>query len=320
LEKIGETEIKLEPLEAVRQAISGIAKPAEPTAKRRILLTGAGGFIGSALRGQLSLQFDVIALKRNELDVEAGSTWLSILAAEHSVDTIVHLANPVVYTSNRALGPSLTMLRNVIDVCVTQDITLVYLSSWEVYSGYAGVLHADEALPLLPRGPYGEAKQLAETMIAHRHRIDGLRCALIRSSPVYGPGSSKPKFIFNFLEKAVCSEDIVTHRYLNGDASLDLLYIDDLVSLLTKVCQERYVGTLNIGTGVLTSTPAIAKYLKDALKSRSRIDYVSIKSHAAHIAMNYRRAKTELGWEPKIPLSDGLQLVLKNYIEKAGTS
>lgn len=312
-DRTGETEIKLEPLEAVRRAIEENASPTPSKAKRTLLVTGARGFIGTALCKRLESQFEVIAPDREELDIEVGSTQLSILAAQRNVDCIIHLANPRIFTSNVALGKTMTMLRNVLEVCVARDISLIYPSGWEIYSGYAGSLMADEALPAFPRGPYGETKQFAELMLAHWQQVEGLRCAIIRSSPVYGSGTQKPKFLFNFIDRARRSEPIVTHRYLNGDAALDLLHIDDFVDALVRACERDYVGVINVGTGITTSTRAIAEILKKEIGSNSCIEQTQIESHTACIAMSYQRASQVLGWYPKITLQEGLRRLLVDH-------
>ena len=146
------------------------------------------------------------------------------------MDCIVHLANPRVYTSNTALGESLSMLKNVIDVCISRDIRMIYPSNSEIYSGCEGTIHVDESTTPCPRGPYGETKYLSELLIDHNRDTAGLRCAVMRSSPVYGHGSDKPRFLYNFIEKCLRSETVVTHRYRNGKPSLDLMHIDDVVA------------------------------------------------------------------------------------------
>jgi UDP-glucuronate decarboxylase len=304
----GETEIKLEPLAAVRDALA--TERATTNEQAPILITGGGGFLGTAASARLCSEFQVIAPTRDALDLERGSLPLDLLVGEYNARMIVHLANPRVFTSNSAMGSTLIMLRNVIDVCVTRDIPLLYLSGWEVYSGYRGTLRADESLPPLPRGPYGETKYLCEVLIEHARATMGLRCGLLRSSPVYGNGGDKPKFICNFIEKARRGETIITHRYLNGDPGLDLLNVDDLVSAIVQAVRIEFTGTLNLGTGTVTSTRAIAEMLKELTGSSCRIEQTLIEADSACIAMDARRAAATLGWHPEITLAQGLSRLL----------
>jgi UDP-glucuronate decarboxylase len=312
VEATGEREIKVDPLQAVRRAI-GLDRNRSQNQKRRVLVTGGHGFIGRHTCKELAKVFDVFSPSSSELDLQLGSTQLYLLVVENEIDSIIHLANPRIFTSNIALGDTLTMLRNVLDVCVARSIKLIYLSCWEVYSGYrSSNLYANESLPLLPKGPYAETKYLAEIMIEHCRRTQNLRYIILRSSPVYGIGSGKPKFIYNFIDKIKRSQRIVTHRYNNGVPALDLLYITDLVSVVTKAVNSDYDGSLNIGTGVITSIPRIAEILRELIGGQSEINSTLIDNDAAGIAMNASIAKNTLGWEPAITVEQGLQIILKN--------
>jgi nucleoside-diphosphate-sugar epimerase/rhodanese-related sulfurtransferase len=316
LKATGETQVKLEPLMAVRAALGIDKKKSKQISSRNILLTGGNGFIGHALREALGGDFNVLAPSHEDIDISLGSTLLDLLVDEKGIDCIVHLANPRIYTSTIAMGQSLTMLRNVIDVCLTRNIPLVYPSGWEIYSGYSGILRADEAIPPLPRGLYGETKYLAESLISHCIRTAGLLCALVRSSPVYGKGSDRPKFIYNFIEKALLSKPIVTHRYRNGEPALDLLYIDDLIAAIVEIIKTGFIGTLNFGTGLLTSTSQIGKIIVDKLQSRSIIKHIDIDADVANIAMNWHHAHKKIGWKPKITIEKGMDLILSDYLSK----
>jgi nucleoside-diphosphate-sugar epimerase len=312
----GEFEIKLEPLNAVRRAIGESAQATRSRCTRTLLVTGSSGFIGAAACNSLRRQYEVVAPIREQLDLQRGSTLLGVLARESRVDYIVHLANPRVYTSNAAIGATLTMLRNVLDVCVNDDIPLIYLSNWEVYSGYNGSIQANELTTLNPRGPFGETKYLAEQLIEHVRRTTPLRCGILRCSPVYGGGGSRPKFLRRFAELAAAAQPIVTHRYSTGEPALDLLHIDDCVAALTSAIGQNFCGTANIGTGVLTSTRSVAQLLTNTFESTAKLSYLPIDGSFASIEMDCRYASQVLGWKPRVDFPTGLRRFLSEiYFE-----
>ncbi|MDD1625493.1 MAG: NAD(P)-dependent oxidoreductase [Methylococcaceae bacterium] len=312
LEATDEKEIKVDTLHAVRRALGEDRRNAHHE-KLHILVTGGAGTLGKPVRQKLSEQFEVIAPNRMELDIQRGGAQLDLIAGERQIDCIVHLAAPRVYTSNIALGDTLSMLRNVLDVCVARDIKLIYLSSFEVYSGYrSSQLMADESLPMFPKGPYAETKYLCEILIEHCRRTQGLRCALLRSSSVYGAGSDRPKFIYSFIDKIKRSQPIVTHRYNNGLPALDLLYIDDLVMAVSMAAGSNFSGNLNIGTGVTTSTKKIAEILRDLIGGQVDINSILMGSDTACIAMDAGKAQEKLGWQATIGIEQGLQFILSN--------
>lgn len=312
IHRTGEKEIKLEPLRAVRAALQdGLTSIIDDVP--RVLLTGGTGFIGQALFRELSNRHYVVAPSRNEVDLIAGAVDLDLIVKEHRVNFIVHLANPRVYTSNHAIGETLALLRNVLDVCRENNIRLIFPSRWEVYSAYrTGEIIADENLPLFPKGPYGEAKLLCENLIEHHRKLYGLKCGLLRSSPLYGEASDRPKFIYNFIGKAKKNEPINTHRYLNGEPKLDLLYVDDFVSAVVAAIETYFVGNLNIGSGCAVSTRKVAEWIVSRLDSSSTIDSRIIEDYVANITMDTSLARKIIAWQPTVTWEMGIDRLLES--------
>ena len=312
IQATGEHEIKLEPLQSVRLALEDepLAKPHD--AEHRILLTGGAGFIGQALFRELSKQYYVIAPLRADVDILAGALELDLLVKEHQINCIVHLANPRIYTSTHAIGDTLVLLRNVLEVCKENNIHLIYPSGWEVYSAYrANEIIAGENLPLFPKGPYGEAKLLCENLIAHHRSLHGLKCGLLRSAPLYGNNSDKPKFIYNFIGKAKTNQPIATHRYLNGDPKLDLLHIDDFVTAVIGAIGKYFIGNVNIGTGRSVSTWQIAEWIIEETGSTSTLSARNIDDYVANITMDISLAQKALNWQPTVTWDTGLRNLLE---------
>jgi len=309
MQATGESEIKLEPLRAVRQALGEVAAAAgeEP----RVLVTGGSGFVGQALLDKLGECCFVLAPPRAQVDLLAGALDLDLLVKEHGINCLLHLAAPRVYTSNHAMGEMVTLLRNALDVCRENRLRLVYPSTWEVYSGYrTSTLLADESLPLYAKGPYGEAKLFCEQMIENQQKRYDLSFAMLRSCPIYGEGCDRPKFIYNFIDKARKGLPITTHSYLNGEPKLDLLHIDDFASAMIAAVTSGFTGTVNIGSGRATGTREVAEWIVSQTGSRSVVDSRTIEDFAANITMDISKAKSLLGWQPHLKWEVGMSRLL----------
>jgi len=309
----GEEAIKLEMLSTIRQALGKERQKLSlsKTSSHRLLLTGASGFIGSSLLEMLKLKHQVVAPTHQNIDLTHDTVSFDLLVKEHEIDTIIHLANPRVYTANEAMGTTLLMLKNILDVCKANKLNLVYLSGWEIYSGYkTQELKADELLAPCPGGTYGQTKWLCELLIEHYSWYYQVPVLILRPSPVYGPGSNRPRFIWNFLEIALNNKEIVTHKYINGFPKLDLLHIDDLCVAVTSAIEHEAEGTINLGTGVGLSTTEVAEYIIKCVDSKSRIRHIDIEGYTSNIIMDTRRAVTMLGWQPVVDLNQGLETII----------
>jgi len=283
----------------------------ENSTQKNILVTGGSGFVGKALLPLIKSKYSYFALASKDMDLLGGAAELDLYVKENMISHIVHLANPRVYTSNKSLGSTLTMLRNILEVCKNNKIALVYPSGWEIYSGYASsYLMADESLPPNPKGPYGETKWLCETLINMYIEKYNLKCAILRSSPLYGIGGERPKFIWSFIESASKSLPIKTHNFLNGSPGLDLMYVDDFCNAIIAVLDNNYFGRLNFGTGRLISTKKVAEIICDYVHSSSTIESVDISEYAPNVAMDSSLARDVLNWGALVQFEDGVKKLI----------
>jgi len=311
IKKTNKEAIQLGMLESVRCALD--LNESKQKNKKAILITGASGFIGSALTKTLKDKYDLIAPPGKEINLLNGSMALDLLVKEFKPNLIIHLANPRIYTPTQAMGEMIVMLKNVLDVCRINDIPIIYPSSWVVFGGYYDnkLLSASEKLTPRPKDTYGETKMLCEMLLRHYQEIYGLKVCLLRISPVYGSDSDKPKFIWNFLEKAKNNLPIYTHKYKNGPPILDLLHIKDLVRAIEAIIEKDFFGTLHLGSGKGFSTFEIAQKIKKICGSESKIFLREIDDYNANIIMDISKAQKVLNWAPNIDIDEGLMEIIK---------
>lgn len=302
--------IQLDVLAVARQAAIGsgelLIKKSGGT-----LVTGGSGFLGRAVAKSLAADQPVRAPSRQDIDLTRDLVRLEILARQSGVDTVLHLAYPHVITTNASMGEALVMLKNVLDVCVANDLRLVYLSTAELYGGYqADHLLADANLAANPATTYGKSKALGEEMIRTTARQRGLRAAIVRCSPVFGPDSSRPKLLWSFIRSAREGAEIIYHRYENGPARLDLLFQDDAIAAIGAVVRSGYEGTLQIGSGRSISILDIAEAVI-ARAGMGTISSIPIRGYACNIVMDLTVAGRTLGWQPMIPFEEGLEWMMR---------
>jgi nucleoside-diphosphate-sugar epimerase len=287
--------------------LSAVRRALEPPAARSassdaVLVTGGTGFIGQKLVSALEDDASVIAPGRDEVDLTGPSFPLDRVVREREVGTLVHLAHPRILTANRSLGEAMTAMKNVLDVCGENGLRLVYLSGWEVFSGYrtSHPLTAEESLPPLPGSVYGYSKALCESLMQQMADFRGFRYCLVRSGPVFGRESSRPRFIRTFIDKALRNESIVVHRYSNDLPRLDLMHVDDLVAGIKSVVDVDATGVFHLGSGTLLSTTEIAKRVSHKLGSDSPIVAKNVDSEVCNVTMSTAKARARLAWSPKV--------------------
>lgn len=309
----GEASIKLDMVESLREALP---KQTRPTRADGILVTGGNGFIGVPLRDRLAETHRVVAPDSKSLDLLGPVVNLDRFCREHDIAKIVHLAYPRIYTNNEAMGQSLTMLRGILDVCKSRRIELVLPSSWVVFSGYrTRSLDADEYSAPRPRGVYGEAKFLEETLVRNAAANGEVIATIVRLSPIYGARSLRPRLIRFAHQYLLENRTIITHRYRNGLPSLQLLYVDDAVAGLASVVRHGRSPTYHLGGSTSYEPREIIASIGEVMGRRPNIEEARIEDDTANVFLDFSRTESELGWQPTVGLPEGLRHTLADALQ-----
>ena len=274
--------------------------------RKTVLIIGARNFLNRSLTDLLKVRYDAIIANESDFDLFKSPIELDFAVKKNGVFLIIYVSEPTPYTTNKTLGNMVLALKNILDVCKENKISILYASSYAVYSGYKKTKKVTEALSFYPKDTFGEGKMLCEILLNHYKQNYGLNVCLLRFARIYGLNGGKAKFIQNFFEKTRDNIPIKVHKYKNGFPKLDLLHIKDAVNAINCAIGKNFYGTLNIGSGDAVSTFELAQKIKKICGSKSKISFQKINNYNANIIMDISKAKKIINWSPKVNINDGL--------------
>lgn len=298
------------------------------------LITGAAGFLGSALANYLAREGhqvrglddlstgDPNSLSQGVLftrgDVNDRPKLWTLL---QDVDCVYHLAArvfvsesiqyPREYNSSN-VGGTVSLMEAMRDVGVGR---VVFISSGAVYGDQREQPVLESASPN-PRSPYAVSKLAAEYYVRTIGALWGIETVSLRVFNAYGPGQilppAHPPVIPNFLRQAVRGGTLVVHG--DGTQTRDYVYVEDVVRAMVAASTAPDIDqrVINIGFGKDVSVRDLVKLVLEITKSDAEVIYnprndPGVSSMCADLTL----AKKLLGYQPSIPLDEGLRLTLK---------
>ena len=171
--------------------------------------------------------------------------------------------------------------------------------------------------PVVPRGVYDEAKRFGEAITMAYHRTHGLRTRIARIFNTYGPrmrlddGRALP----NFMVQALKGEDITV--YGNGAQTRSFCYVEDLIEGIKRLLDSDVADPVNLGNPEEITVLDFAKEIVRLTGSKSRIIFCPLPQNDPKVRQpDITKAKTMLGWEPKVSRQEGLRRTLQYFKEK----
>jgi nucleoside-diphosphate-sugar epimerase len=312
--------------------------------KRRILLTGGAGFIGSQLARRLVSDNSIVifdnlhrnALRFTDLEDHPSVRFIqgdildkeAVAEATRGCDIVVHLAaiagvDTVMDMPTRTMKVNLLGTLNALDAAVEAKVKkFIDFSTSEVFGSqvYMAEEHNSTALGVVgeSRWTYAVSKLAAEHLTHSYLREHGLPAVTIRPFNVYGPQQVGVGAIHTFVEDAIRGNDLVIHG--DGNQIRAWCFIDDMVdgAILCLEKDEAVGHVFNIGNPRATVTVAnLAQLIKRLAASDSRIvygykEYVDIELRIPSI----KKAQKMLGFWPKVDLEEGLLRTIGWYRER----
>ncbi|MQA29805.1 MAG: NAD-dependent epimerase/dehydratase family protein [Luteitalea sp.] len=308
--------------------------------KKRVVITGAAGFIGSHLsetlldRGYEVIGVDNLltgATANIEHLVNRDFTFIkhdvtNYIYIEGAVDAVLHWASPASPIDYMELPiPTLKVgalgTHKALGLAKAKGARFVLASTSEVYGdplehpqkeSYWGNVN-----PVGPRGVYDEAKRFAEAMTMAYHRYHGLDTKIVRIFNTYGPRMrvNDGRAVPAFMSQALRNEDVTV--FGDGSQTRSFTYITDLVDGIIRLMLSSENDPVNIGNPRETTIGEIAETIIQMTGARSKIIYRPLPTDDPKVRQpDITRARTLLGWKPSVQLEEGLVKTIEYFKTK----
>jgi dTDP-glucose 4,6-dehydratase len=300
--------------------------------QKKILVTGAAGFLGSHLTDALLAQSDanfVLGVDNlctgnmGNLAHLSGESRFEFLNQDISrpfdpgpVDFIFNFASPASPIDYDRLGPE-TLLVGSAGTIHTLDLARKYKAGYlhastsECYGDPLEHPQTEEywghVNPVGPRSVYDEAKRFGEALVMAYHRYRGVNTHLARIFNTYGPRlhPSDGRVISNFIMQALRGEPLTV--YGDGSQTRSFCYVDDLIEGILRLSRSSEHSPVNIGNPVEFTILECAQAVLEVTGSKSTLAFASLpQDDPTRRSPDIAKARTLLGWEPQISLREGL--------------
>ena len=305
----------------------------------RILVTGGAGFIGSHLIDRLmEAGHEVVCLdnfytghKRNILRW-LNNPYFELIRHDITepirleVDQIYHLAcpaSPIHYQYNpvKTIKTNVMGTLNMLGLAKRVKARFLLASTSEVYGDpeihpqteeYRGNVN-----PIGIRSCYDEGKRVAETLAFDYHRQNDVDIRVARIFNTYGPRMLEHdgRVVSNFVVQALLGQSLTV--YGDGSQTRSFCYVSDLVEGLIRLMNGEHKGPVNLGNPDEYTILELAQAIQNKVNPETSLKFEPLpQDDPRRRKPDITRAKTWLGWEPKVPLTSGLELTIQDFRER----
>lgn len=302
------------------------------------VVTGGAGFLGSHLCERLLAEGHHVVcvdnlITGNEKNIEhlTGNERFQFirhditrpLHLDEPVDNVLHFASPASPIDYLEL-PIQTLkvgslgTHNSLGMAKAKGARFLLASTSEVYGdplvhpqpeSYWGNVN-----PVGPRGVYDEAKRFGEAMAMAYHRYHGLEVRIVRIFNTYGPRmrARDGRVVPAFVQQALAGEPLTV--FGDGSQTRSFCYVDDLIEGIYRLLGSSVETPVNIGNPVEMTILEFARAVVELIGSSSEISFKPLPVDDPKIRQpDISLAKAELGWEPRVPLAEGLAATIEYF-------
>lgn len=299
----------------------------------KFLITGAAGFLGSALANRLareghevrglddlstgdpkSLSPDILFTRGDVNDRPKLWTLLQDVDCVYHLAARVLVAESILYPGKynyENVGGTVSLMEAMRDVTVRR---VVLVSSGAVYGDQSEQPLKEDAPPN-PRSPYAVSKLASEYYVRTIGDLWAIETVCLRVFNAYGPGQplppTHPPVIPNFLSQAVRNGTLVVHS--DGSQTRDYVFVDEVVEAMVASASATDVDKfkINVGSGTETSVRDLANLVMKITQSNAEVIYnPRTDPGVSRMCADLTMAREKLGYRPRISLAEGLRLTL----------
>ncbi|XP_037268314.2 UDP-xylose synthase isoform X1 [Rhipicephalus microplus] len=337
--KLRDLEARIQKLEKNAPKTFPIVQQLDYREKKRILVAGGAGFVGSHLVDYLMQQGHQVTVVDNfftgsKRNIEHWIGHQNFELIHHDivsplfieVDYIYNLASPA-SPPHYMMNPVKTIKTNTLGTINMLGLArrvgarLLITSTSEVY-GDPAVHPQNEDYwghvnPVGPRSCYDEGKRVAESLCYAYAKQENVDVRVARVFNTYGPRMhlNDGRVVSNFILQALQDKPLTIHG--SGKQTRSFQYVSDLVDGLVALMHANYSRPINLGNPEEHTIEEFAQIVKNLVGGSSKIEYVStVIDDPQRRRPDITRAKKYLSWEPKVPLLDGLRKTVTYFKEE----
>jgi dTDP-glucose 4,6-dehydratase len=304
----------------------------------RVLVTGAAGFLGSHLSDRLlneghavvAMDNFVTGNPRNIAHLEGDRRFhfvehdvTKFISVEGDIDAVLHFASPASPIDYLEL-PIQTLkvgslgTHNALGLALAKGARFLLASTSEVYGD--PLVHPQPETywgnvnPIGPRGVYDEAKRFAEAMTMAYHRAHGVQTRIVRIFNTYGERMRlrDGRVVPALIGQALAGDPMTV--FGDGSQTRSFCYVSDLIDGIYRLLLSEETAPVNIGNPAELTVLEFARTIRRLTGTSSEVVFRPLPVDDPKVRQpDITRARTRLGWEPKVPLEEGLLRTIEYF-------